>query len=56
VTGQQMIAQDVVHDAFMALWRAPEAFDARRDGPPPGRGPGAQGATAPGANREGGEP
>ncbi len=30
VTGQQMIAQDVVHDAFMALWRAPEAFDPRR--------------------------
>src|SRR4051794_41717970 len=28
VTGQQMLAQDVVHDAFMALWRAPGAFDA----------------------------
>ena len=27
LTGQQMLAQDVVHDAFMALWRAPEAFD-----------------------------
>lgn len=26
-----MLAQDVVHDAFLALWRAPEAFD-------PGRG------------------
>jgi RNA polymerase sigma-70 factor (ECF subfamily) len=31
LTGQQMLAQDVVHDAFMAIWRAPEAFD-------PGRG------------------
>ena len=30
VTGTQMLAQDVVHDAFMALWRAPEAFDERR--------------------------
>ena len=27
ITGQQLLAQDVVHDAFMALWRAPEAFD-----------------------------
>src|SRR3990172_3007134 len=27
LTGQQMLAQDVVHDAFLALWRAPEAFD-----------------------------
>src|ERR1700675_678378 len=26
LTGQQMLAQDVVHDALMALWRAPEAF------------------------------
>ena len=25
-----MLAQDVVHDAFMALWRAPEAFDPAR--------------------------
>ena len=24
------MAQDVVHDAFLALWRAPEAFDATR--------------------------
>ncbi|HVD67839.1 MAG TPA: sigma-70 family RNA polymerase sigma factor [Actinomycetota bacterium] len=32
VTGQQILAQDVVHDAFMALWRAPEAYD-------PARGP-----------------
>lgn len=31
LTGQHMLAQDVVHDAFLALWRAPEAFD-------PGRG------------------
>ena len=28
--GQQLLAQDVVHDAFLALWRAPEAFDAAR--------------------------
>ena len=32
LTGQQVLAQDVVHDAFLALWRAPEAFD-------PARGP-----------------
>jgi RNA polymerase sigma factor (sigma-70 family) len=32
VTGQELLAQEVVHDAFMALWRAPEAYD-------PGRGP-----------------
>jgi RNA polymerase sigma factor (sigma-70 family) len=31
LTGQEHLAQDVVHDAFLALWRAPEAFD-------PGRG------------------
>ena len=30
VTGQQILAQDVVHDAFLALWRAPEAYDAAR--------------------------
>jgi RNA polymerase sigma factor (sigma-70 family) len=30
ITGQQMLAQDVVHDAFLALWRAPEAFDQER--------------------------
>jgi RNA polymerase sigma factor (sigma-70 family) len=30
VTGQDALAQDVVHDAFMALWRAPEAYDASR--------------------------
>jgi RNA polymerase sigma-70 factor, ECF subfamily len=32
LTGDQILAQDVVHDAFLALWRAPEAYD-------PGRGP-----------------
>jgi RNA polymerase sigma factor (sigma-70 family) len=32
VTGQEVLAQDVVHDAFLALWRAPEAYD-------PARGP-----------------
>lgn len=31
VLGQDAIAQEVVHDAFLAVWRAPEAFD-------PGRG------------------
>jgi RNA polymerase sigma-70 factor (ECF subfamily) len=30
LTGQAVLAQDVVHDAFMALWRAPEAFDPAR--------------------------
>ena len=30
VTAQPVLAQDVVHDAFLALWRAPEAFDERR--------------------------
>src|SRR5204863_2370057 len=30
VTGQNQLAQDVVHDAFLALWRAPEAFDPAR--------------------------
>src|SRR6266550_1864388 len=30
VTGQELLAQDVVHDAFLALWRAPEAFDPTR--------------------------
>jgi len=30
LTGQQILAQDVVHDAYLALWRAPEAFDPAR--------------------------
>jgi RNA polymerase sigma factor (sigma-70 family) len=30
LTGQQAMAQDVVHDAFLAIWRAPEAFDPAR--------------------------
>jgi RNA polymerase sigma-70 factor (ECF subfamily) len=30
LTGQAPLAQDVVHDAFLALWRAPEAFDPSR--------------------------
>ena len=32
LTGQQMLAQDVVAESFLALWRAPEAYD-------PARGP-----------------
>jgi RNA polymerase sigma factor (sigma-70 family) len=32
ITGQEALAQEVVHDSFLALWRAPEAFD-------PARGP-----------------
>jgi RNA polymerase sigma factor (sigma-70 family) len=32
LTGQQLLAQDVVHDAFLALWRAPEAYDPSRGG------------------------
>src|SRR5688572_22248843 len=32
LTGQQLLAQDVVHDAFLALWRAP-----RRSTRPEGR-------------------
>jgi RNA polymerase sigma factor (sigma-70 family) len=30
VTGRTALAQDVVHDAFLAIWRAPEAFDPAR--------------------------
>ncbi|HEX9121836.1 MAG TPA: sigma-70 family RNA polymerase sigma factor [Actinomycetota bacterium] len=30
VTGQDSLAQEVVHDAFLALWRAPEAYDPTR--------------------------
>lgn len=30
LTGTQPLAQDVVHDAFLAIWRAPEAFDPDR--------------------------
>lgn len=30
VIGQELLAQDVVHDSFLALWKAPEAFDPAR--------------------------
>lgn len=30
VIGRSALAQDVVHDSFLALWRAPEAFDPAR--------------------------
>ena len=30
VCGQQALAQEVVHDSFLALWRAPEAYDPAR--------------------------
>jgi RNA polymerase sigma-70 factor, ECF subfamily len=30
VTDSATLAQDVLHDAFIALWRAPEAFDPSR--------------------------
>jgi RNA polymerase sigma-70 factor (ECF subfamily) len=30
VIGRSTLAQDVVHDSFLALWRAPEAFDPAR--------------------------
>jgi len=30
VTGHELLAQEVVHDSFLALWRAPEAFDPAR--------------------------
>lgn len=32
ITTDPSLAQDVVHDAFMALWRAPEAYDPDRGG------------------------
>src|ERR671931_956781 len=32
VTAQDLIAQEVVQDAFLALWRAPEALDPGRGG------------------------
>jgi RNA polymerase sigma-70 factor (ECF subfamily) len=32
ITTDPSLAQDVVHDAFMALWRAPEAYDPNRGG------------------------
>jgi RNA polymerase sigma-70 factor (ECF subfamily) len=30
ITGHEALAQEVVHDSFLALWRAPEAFDPAR--------------------------
>jgi RNA polymerase sigma-70 factor (ECF subfamily) len=30
ISGHELLAQEVVHDSFLALWRAPEAFDPAR--------------------------
>ena len=30
VTGHEALAQEAVHDSFLALWRAPEAYDPAR--------------------------
>lgn len=30
VTGHEALAQEIVHDSFLALWRAPEAYDQAR--------------------------
>lgn len=30
VCGQQLLAQEVVHDSYLALWRAPAAYDPAR--------------------------
>lgn len=30
LTGQTILAQDIVHDAFLAAWRTPEVFDGSR--------------------------
>src|SRR5438034_1552640 len=30
VTGQELLAEDVVHDSFLAVWKAPEAYDPAR--------------------------
>ncbi len=30
VTGQETLAQDVVHDSFLALWRVPKAYESSR--------------------------
>jgi RNA polymerase sigma-70 factor, ECF subfamily len=32
IIGREQLAQDVVHDSFLVMWKAPDAFD-------PGRGP-----------------
>jgi len=30
ITGQELLAQEVAHEAFLAVWRAPEAYDPAR--------------------------